>query len=178
MRYAKTPKGQAEIGSRSRSLSRPLRNVLLCVDGDRDAIALNALAQACGAPADALQQLLELGLITAADPPATVPMPLSNSRNSPGEPASDAQGPDTLQPIELGADALSASSDDYLRLYAQMEALVSEHLALLKGYRLQLKIEQCNTVEQLRALIPELAIALTKAVGRDRARELLHDLPA
>ncbi|MBW4048884.1 MAG: hypothetical protein HIU89_13450 [Proteobacteria bacterium] len=175
MRYAKTPKGQAEIRSRSRSLSRPLRNVLLCVDGDRDSMALNALARACGAPADALQQLRGLGLITEADPPAGGSTLHCNSIKSESDPASDALGPDTLQPLELGPDALSASSDDYLRLYAHMETLVGEHMALLKAYRLQLKIEQCNTVEELRALLPELEVALTKAVGSDRARELLHD---
>ncbi len=89
MRYAKTPKGHVEIRGRSRPLS--------------------------GAPADALRQLQDLGLITAADQPAAATKPLWNSPEGQSEPTSDAQGPDTL----------SVSSDDYLRLHAHMEALGS-----------------------------------------------------
>ena len=136
MRYAKTPNGSDEIRGCSRSLSRPLRNVLLCANADRDSMAMHALAHARGASADALQ-LQGLRLITAADQSAAATKPLWNLRKGQSEPASDAQSPDTLRPIELGADTLSVSSDDYLRLHAHMEA-----------------------------------------PGRNRGRELLHDLSA
>ncbi|WP_156030310.1 hypothetical protein [Thiomonas sp. FB-Cd] len=84
-------------------------------------MSLHTLAHACGASADALRQLQELGLITAEDQSAAATKPVWNSTKGQSEPASDAQGPDTLRPIELGADTLSASSDDYLRLHAHME---------------------------------------------------------
>ncbi|MDE2252857.1 MAG: hypothetical protein KGL42_01085 [Betaproteobacteria bacterium] len=139
-------------------------------------MALIALARACGPPADALQKLRGLGLITAADPRPDAGAPRRNLIKSQSVSAFDALGPDTLQPLEQGPDAAGASGDDYLRFDAHMKALLGAHMALLKADRLPLKIGQCNTVEEPRALLPELEVGLMKAAGSGRARALLHDL--
>ena len=179
--YAKSAAGQDEIRSRSAQLVRPMRNLLLCVDGKRSVEELEALVQACGAPRDALQQLKALGLIDA------VPLPLPAEAQTAALPAVHAEataehaaGPDTLQPLDPALDAFDAlavkPAGDYAQLYARMNALVSEHLEVLKSYSLQLKIEQCNSVDQLRALLPDLEMALSKAIGKEKAQSFLVSL--
>lgn len=185
--YAKSAAGQEEIRSHSVQLTRPMRNLLLCVDGKRSAEALEALAQACGAPQDALQQLQTLGFIHAmplphtqqeSATPQTQPRPLApaEAQTQDEATAADAAGPDTLQPFEPAFELAASPTGDYTQLYARMNALVSEHLGLLKSYAIQLKIEQCNSVDQLRALLPELEAALSKALGKDQAQAMLIKL--
>jgi hypothetical protein len=179
--YAKSDTGLDEIRSRSGQLARPMRNLLLCVDGKRSVEELEALVRACGAPPDALQQLQSLGLIHAMQPPLhgeaqTAVVPAEHAQAT----AAHAAGPDTLQPLDPALDAFDAvaakPASDYAQLYARMNALVSEHLGLLKSYSLQLKIEQCNSVDQLRALLPDLEMALSKAIGKEKAQSFLVSL--
>jgi hypothetical protein len=241
LQYVKTAAGQAEISRRSDRLSRPLRNVLLCVDGQRDAAALQALIGAIGAPPDALEQLLALGLIgsvtsealaveTAPPPTEPGPVPEVAAREVPGPSAPDdepaAIEPDALpepaaavrlaaearrpEPASLGGEAAAPDVQpegasepeppaasvaagpsagemvapapsplerlDYPTLYRGLNALVADNLGMIKGVRLQLSIEQCSTVEQLRALIPVVAEALAARHGKGRAADLVAQL--
>lgn len=168
--FNKTAAGQAEISRRSNGLSRPLRNLLLCVDGKRDVAALQALMASIGAPPDALEQLQSLGLITgavAAGATAVAPEPIPS-----GEAAAavlDPVGGDRPHPL----DRL-----DFATLYRAMNALVADHLGMIKGVRLQLSIEQCHTVEQLRALVPVVEAALSARHGNAKAAALLAELAA
>lgn len=61
--YRKTRIGQAEIETRALRLMPRLRNLLIIIDGRRDAEALQAMLGY--APATALQELLAYGLIEA-----------------------------------------------------------------------------------------------------------------
>ncbi len=254
LQYVKTAAGQAEISRRSDRLSRPLRNVLLCVDGQRDAAALQALIGAIGAPPDALEQLLALGLIGSGAPEALAAesaSPPTESRPAPGDAARDAPdrsapddeqaaaAPDALpgaagaslaEPVPPGTESVdpapvppdrTSGSDsqpgpdvesdapvsppepeqalafpatarsagetvasapsplerlDYATLYRGLNALVADNLGMIKGVRLQLSIEQCRTVEQLRALIPVVAEALAARHGKGRAADLVAQL--
>ncbi len=63
--YRKTRIGQAEIETRALRLMPRLRNLLIIIDGRRDAEALQALLGY--APATALHELLAYGLIEAVD---------------------------------------------------------------------------------------------------------------
>ena len=263
LQYVKTAAGQAEISRRSDRLSRPLRNVLLCADGQRDAAALQALIGAIGAPPDALEQLLALGLIGSGAPEALAAesaSPPTESRPAPGDAARDppdrsapddepaAAAPDALpepatpppggagaslaEPVPPGTESVDPApappdrpprSDsqpgpdaeshavasppepepeqalafpatarsagetvapapsplerlDYATLYRGLNALVADNLGMIKGVRLQLSIEQCRTVEQLRALIPVVAEALAARHGKGRAADLVAQL--
>lgn len=164
--YAKTSSGQQEIRNRGARLARPLRNLLLCVDGKRDSASLETLAKACGAPDDALQQLEAMGLIAAIAP---LPEPMSDAPD-------DAAGPDTLQPLDPASGFDGSLHDTHLVLAERMIDLIEEHLDPVKAYTLQLDIEQCRSSEALRALIPDLETALSKIVGEARARELIVGL--
>ena len=164
--YVKTPRGQEEIRSRGALLDRPMRNLLLCIDGRRDMASLQALVKACGAPQDALRKLESLGLIA---PIATPPQP---SRADP----CDAAGPDTLQPMDTTSGFGEAPQDDGAPLRARMLDLIEAYLDPVKTYTLHLDIERCNAPPALRALLPELEAALARALGAARARALVADL--
>jgi len=102
----KTACGQNEIARRELLQSRVMRNVLLLVDGKRDVRDLQQMMQALCAPPDALEQLLDLGLI-AALPETAPPAPAA------GEPAADApvaDAPVADEPVAPGTARCLPSS--------------------------------------------------------------------
>jgi hypothetical protein len=142
-RYLKTESGRAEIANRSQKLAPALRSILLLVDGQRDAATLRKLAAGVHAPPDALDQLLAMRLIGSE--------------------------------IDAGvvAASVAAPSDVAVRygiLSGLMSGAVRDFLGL-RGFFMQLKIERCNDVADLEALLPDLAEAIAKPRGRDFARE-------
>lgn len=173
----KTALGQKEIARQAVLNSRPLRNVLLLVDGKRDVQSLQVMMRAISAPADALEQLLALGLIAAPVVPAE-PSP---------EPPAEEQTSDAFLhdddelPPELDLDTRSAAEHEhdaagFSSVYQQLNGLVSTHLGMIKAYSMQLKIEQCQTADQLLALLPEIKAALTAKHGEAKAISLLRQL--
>ena len=142
-RYLKTESGRAEIANRSQKLAPAVRSILLLVDGRRDTATLRKLAAGLHAPPDALDRLLAMRLIgNAAD-------------------------------ADVATASLAAPSDVAVRyglLSGLMSEAVREYLGL-RGFFVQLKIERCNDVAELEALLPDLAEAVAKSRGRDFARE-------
>ena len=178
--YFKAELGQREIAKQNLLQSRPLRNVLLMVDGKRDVPALQALIASISAPQDALEQLLALGLIAA---PVVAQAPPA----APAEPEPDVEASDSFLhdddelPSELHLDTRSAVEHadphaDFSSLYQQLNALVSANLGMIKAYGMQLKIEQCQTADQLLALLPEIKAALVAKHGDAKAVALLRQL--
>jgi len=137
----KTEAGRDEIRLRSRRLPSALRSILLLVDGQRTVGQLRGVIAGLHAPADALEQLVGMGLIGDAthvtvDPPAALAAGVSTPS--------------------------SGAINHYGVLYALMSDAVREHLGL-RGYFLQLKIERCGNAGELLAVLPDLAAALGKA---------------
>ena len=153
---AKTEHGRAEIESRSRKLAGGLRSVLLLVDGRRTVAELQELAQRLNAPADALQQLLSLELISDD---------MAHAQPSIGEPAND--------PVA----ARESSNNRYTILYALMTDLVREQLGV-RGYFLQLKLERAQDAPTLEALLPELQAALAKKTSDQGAASSISRIRA
>lgn len=173
----KTGKGQDEIAKRAVLQSRVLRNVLLLVDGKRDVQTLRELMQAISAPEDALEQLLALELIVAPadpEPPAAAP--------TVEEEVDSFLHDDNELPSELALEIPHAQTTkvntpaDFSSLYEQIYGLVSSQLGRIKAYGLQLKIEQCQTPDQLLALLPEIKDALASRHGEPKAIALLRQL--
>jgi hypothetical protein len=138
---SKTEAGRDEIRLRSRRLPNALRSILLLVDGQRTVGQLRGVIVGLHAPADALEQLVGMGLI------------------------GDATRVTADSPAALAADVSTpsyAAINHYGVLYALMSDAVREHLGL-RGYFLQLKIERCGNAEELLAVLPDLAAALGKA---------------
>ncbi|MEI2428713.1 hypothetical protein RDV84_00060 [Lysobacter yananisis] len=146
----KTNEGRDEIEHRTRKLPPMLRSILLIVDGERSARHLRELAVSLHGPADALEQLEQLGLIASS---AAVAASLAATPRAPA--AASRAGAAAPTP------AASASPQRYQALYALMSEAVREHLGL-RGYFLQLKIERCANSDELAALLPELSAALAK----------------
>ena len=142
--YRKTDTGRAEIGTRQYKLAPPLRSLLLLVDGQRDLSQLRHVAATLHAPSDALDRLLQLGLITTA-------------ANEPNVAA--------LQPTGPSDVALR-----YMTLSGLMSEGVREYLGL-RGFMTQLKIERCSNVDELLALLPDVTAAIGKARNPEFARE-------
>jgi hypothetical protein len=138
--------GRDEIESRARRLPANLRSILVLVDGQRTARQQREVISGLHAPADALDQLVSLGLIADAAP---------------------ASSSTTMEHPAPTADA----ANRYSVLYTLMSDAVREHLGL-RGYFMQLKIERCGNAEELLALLPDLATALAKARNAELAREL------
>ena len=141
----KTAAGRDEIKSRARKLPANLRSILLLVDGQRTARQLQDLISGLHAPADALGQLVSLGLIGDAEP--------ANSSTVREHPAPTAE-----------------AANRYSVLYTLMSDAVREHLGL-RGYFMQLKIERGGNAEELLALLPDLATALAKTRNAELARD-------
>lgn len=146
--YRKTDTGRAEIGTRQHKLAPPLRSLLLLVDGQRDLGQLRHVAATLHAPSDAIDRLLELGLITTA-------------ANEPNAPVSAQAG------VEAGPSDVALR---YMTLSGLMSEGVREYLGL-RGFITQLKIERCSTVDELLALLPDVAAAIGKARNPEFARE-------
>jgi hypothetical protein len=155
---SKTDAGRDEIQNRTRKLPMGLRSILLMVDGQRSVGELRGVTAGLRGADDALEQLREMGLITlpmslAAAAAATIP------GAPPAVPTQAHQVPAANQaPDPDGADDGDVSSG-YATLSTQMSEAVREHLGL-RGYFLQLKIDNCGDVAELLALLPELSSAL------------------
>lgn len=146
--YCKTADGRAEIGSRQHKLAPPLRSLLLLVDGQRDADQLRHVAATLHAPADAIDRLVELGLITTA---------AQEPSSSASVPAAQAAGP-------------SGAALRYMTLSGLMSEGVREYLGL-RGFMTQLRIERCADARELLALLPDVTAAIAKA----RSPEFAHE---
>ena len=129
----KTEAGRDEIQQRSRRLPNTLRSILLLVDGQRTVVQLRDVIAGLRAPDDALQQLVVMGLIGAAEP----------------------------TDISVSAAPPSEADERYDELYALMSEAVRKQLGL-RGYLLQLKVARCDNTDELLALLPEITAALGK----------------
>ncbi|SFK83889.1 hypothetical protein [Lysobacter sp. cf310] len=166
---SKTEAGREEIEHRTRKLPTVLRSLLLVVDGQRDVAQLRTVAAGLHGPADALEQLVALGLIGVGGQPsaaARVTAALSAVNGAQAAPAA-------------AAPALAAgdTSSRYGVLYALMSDAVREQLGL-RGYFLQLKIERSADLAELAQLLPDLRAAVAKVRDAAWADELDRRLRA
>ncbi len=65
--YSKSISGMSELANRTLKLPQALRRVLILVDGTQTQQQLTEASQKVGAPADAFQQLLAMGLIAPVE---------------------------------------------------------------------------------------------------------------
>jgi hypothetical protein len=159
----RTPAGQAELNERSRELTRRQRTVLFLVDGQRDADAIQALAEQAGAGAKAFAELVALGLVWA--------------------PGAGAGGESSLLPSShslLGDSAWSVLEDDAA---GQDRPLDEARTLLLKAVRSEaplagvltlLRLKRAATREALEALLDEVEQRLRKPHRRIIAAQTLR----
>jgi len=158
--WCKTEAGRNEIQQRTRKLPAVLRSILLLVDGQRNDDELRTMMSGLHAPEDALQQLAAEGLIERRSGAAWVLATVSAPKAG-----------DTMQA------ATKTPADRYNLLYARITDDIRSYIGL-KGYFLQLKVERCADADELVALLPDVATALTKARDHTFATRWLEDVRA
>ena len=151
----KTAAGSNEIKSRARQLPPRLRGLLIMVDGARSVAQLRQAAAQLGAAADAVEALLQMGLVQSPEP-AEAPAPSAEPRKA----ATEAERFRAAQKFmnDTAVDALG-----------------------LRAFFFTLKLERCSSCDDLRAVLPDFAKAVTKGGGADfggtaqaRATEMLR----
>ncbi|MDG2524782.1 hypothetical protein P6166_05330 [Stenotrophomonas sp. HITSZ_GD] len=168
MGFAKTEAGRQEIEARTRRLPTALRSILLMVDGQRSDTELRSLIDGLKAPPDALEQLLDLGLIADTWNLATGKPVARSAAPAPAAASVAAAMPPATGPADTAPPAAAPpprdAAGEYRWLYDRMSGAVGRYLGL-KGYFLQLKVERCTDVASLQAVLPDLVAALRKARG-------------
>ena len=166
--YAKTEAGQSVIKTRSVVLSPRQRTLLLLCDGRRDASQLLQETAGLGVTAPDLQDLLDRGLVQAG-------VDVSISANASSHPMPVAPLPQPSEPVP-GSTAASVgpeqtSAERYCLAYPIATRLTA---ALgLRGMRLQLEVERCSSMDDLKTLFPRL---LDAAASHSKAKQDLQPL--
>ena len=168
----KTPEGLAELRERSHHLSQRHRTVLLLVDGRRALIEVQTLALQAGSPPSCMDDLLALGLVVISQP--TVPV----TRYS-AEPPTHTQQPDVWLPSVLPSQAASEikAAVDHKPIEAPSheaslpEAINAAREILLRAVRQEaplagsltlLRLRKARTADDLRALLDEVEVRISK----------------
>lgn len=159
-RWCKTEAGRNEIQQRTRKLPAGLRSILLLVDGQRNDDELQAMMSGLHAPDDALGQLAADGLIERRSGAVSMLAAVAATKSNDG------------------ASALAMTpAERYNLLYSRITDDIRTHIGL-KGYFLQLKVERCASADDLEALLPHIATAMTKARDHTFATRWLEDVRA
>jgi hypothetical protein len=159
MAYLKTEAGLDEIKTRALKLSGQLRNLLLMVDGFKTKAELEAVAQALGAPADALAELVQRGLVADGAITAT--------RNMADDPEITA----ILNPQR----AQEKDAQRYTRIQQTMNDIVRNTMGL-RGVFMTMKIEKCMSVADLKTLYPAFEAAVVKGAGEQIGKTLCYSV--
>ncbi|WP_395701053.1 hypothetical protein [Aquabacterium sp.] len=196
-RYVKTETGRQAIRDRAQTLSRPARNLLLILDGQKPGEEWVRLVNG-STPAD-LQQLIDAGMIepvasaAAATPARTAAVASAVASAVAGAGAQAAPGAALGTAADAAADAGLPSqppvdpaaalplaerlqSVSYRHLYDTMTAQARPLLGLIKGYRMVLDVEKCNGPEEIRALALRFVDDVLAAQGVEAARRVAQQL--
>lgn len=205
-RYVKTEAGRQAIRDRAQAqLSRPARNLLLIIDGQRTGAEWVGLVN--GSSEADLQQLIDGGLIepakggaggsTSASAPAPTPAPASVAGTTAPQPQPEppaageapAASPRASGPVNAELDALQASLNEdtrpvperlqtvsYRHLYDTMTSQARPLLGLIKGYRMVLDVEKCNGPEEIRRLALRFINEVRGAQGVGAAYRITEQL--
>lgn len=160
--FDKTDKGRDEIATRRYQLPAKLRSILLLVDGKHSGEALLRKYAGIGVSGEVLQDLIAGGFISPreAETPAAAPALAAPA------PAATPAPPPTPTSISL-----PPGQTQYQAIYQFYCETIKANLGL-RALPLQLKVEKCTSLDDLRALRNPYLEAVLKARGADTARSL------
>ena len=159
--YKKTEKGMNELLAPTPSIDARLVSVLILVDGVRDSLEVNRLAQEVNLPLDALEILFHGGFIDRKFKGSAAP--------------AEARTGASAEPTEPKKTAAATTKlEKFNALYSY---LVEETKALLglRGFLYQLRIERASTLLELKALIEPIGSAIEKKHGFDIAKNFMRE---
>jgi len=173
--FHKTEQGQDEIRTRARKLDHRTRALLLIVNGERRRSELLAQTSGMGVGPEAIEALLEAGLIhagAAAPPDIAAPAAPAAARRAAPEAAGSVFPAYAARGVGGNDDAGPAT---YQQLYHFYTDVIGHHLGL-RGYMLQVKVEKAAGTAELAALRGPLYAALHKAKGEITAAAIIDQL--
>ena len=153
--YLRTDAGKTEIRSRTRSLSRPARNLLLVIDGSCN--GSEWVAKVHGSTVDDLLRLIEEGLV---------------------EPSWRTAAPGASSYIQRVSVQTAVRDWSYDALYALLTNEARERFGLIKGLRMVLKIEGCADLQRLQETALEFVEQIRKGHGEESAARFRKQLGA
>lgn len=153
----KTSKGRDEIKQRTLTLSQHARHLLIATDGQK---SCGALAQMYSKVPDVnavLQELVDQGLVEPQGGAGSAAAAPVNGSNGAAKPAEDADAQKVRHAIQYLNDTINTNVG-------------------FGGFTLTLKVGRCNTLDDIRALIPDYQAAVAKKRGNDVAEALSSKL--
>ena len=170
--YAKTAAGQDELRTRARKLPPRLRTLLIMVDGAAGVAQLRTSGAGMGAPANALDELLQLGLIESIWQSPSAPAAAASAAQASAAPA-DGVSSEPGDPFEVENERFRVA-----RKF--MNDTLVDALGL-RSFFVTLKLERCFNRADLKAMTPDYLAAITKGSGaeiskafEERLRQLLN----
>jgi hypothetical protein len=149
--YAKTELGVQELRERTLNLPVALRSLLILIDGRRTIGEVLDKARALRLDERALASLERGGLIVRRF-------------------SAPSAGGATATPAEGGDDTQRQRVD---RAQALMREAIQAHLGLA-GYALRTRVQKCANLRDVHDLLPDLARALVKRLGIERATPIVE----
>jgi hypothetical protein len=146
--YAKTAAGSEEVRSRKLKLAPKLRTMLILIDGHKPAGLLQEEVAACGMPADCIDQLEALGLVSAVAAGAA--------------------------PQQVRAQGAALDSLTRFRMAQQFMNDTAVNALGIKAFFFTLKLERSATVGDLKELVEPYRAAIAKASGPAEADVLVR----
>lgn len=164
--YSKTPKGVAEVTTRSAQLSMTTRRVLIMIDGKRSVDELAVLLRP-GEIDAVISQLEGAGLIHRAIP----------SHSSIDVPTIFGRDQDAMPPAPTSSGAPTEESNPITLEEAKRRA-VRELIDRLgpDAEQLSLRIEHCRTIEDFRERVREAERLVSAALGPAAAADYVRAL--
>ena len=154
----KTDKGRDEIKTRSLALSQHARNLLIAADGQKSCGTLAQLYSKVPDVNAVLQELADQGLVELQG---------GNANGSAG----GVRQPGTAPPSKED----DAGTQKLRHAIQYLNDTINSNVGF-GGFTLTLKVGRCQTLDDVRALIPEYQAAVTKKRGADTAEALTTKL--
>jgi hypothetical protein len=151
MIFRRSPEGQQALDNRDKRLAARMRALMLMAEG-KPLAQFEEMAQALGAPSDALNQLQALGFVKVTD----------------AAPA-DVTGV---------ADGVAVDADTYenFRVASGLLRELAADTMGLKAFFFILKVEKASTMQDLAQLVPGLMPGIVKQRGMENAAKLQTQL--
>lgn len=160
--YSKTPKGVAEIATRSAQLSMTTRRVLIMIDGKRSVDELAVLLRP-GEIDAVIGQLESAGLIHRSTASHPLDVPTIGGREMDAMPTTQGASGEDSNPMTLDEAKRRAVRELIDRLGPDAESLA-------------LRIESCRTIEDFRECVRQAERFVSAAMGPAAAAEYLRAL--
>lgn len=163
--FDKTDKGREEIATRKYRLAPRLRTLLLLIDGKQNTGQL--LQKIAGLDEQSIEELLAGEFIQEVSDSAAV-----DPAEQPNEDSTDA--PETIVEQPAPPAIVLAEGESKFQAIRKFYTETIRTTIGLRGYNLQLKVDEAKSVDDLHALQEPYIAAVVKAKGEEATRNL-HD---